>query len=1188
MSERIDRNSLLIQGLQRIIETGLELPLVPLNGKKQPLGDGWQNRPFTAAQLIEAIKDGGVKVPITDKKTLEPVIKKLPLLGFGILLGRPINVNGVRHYLLAVDQDGTSAAKLIEEVSGGVGIPKTVTFASGRPGRCQYLLLVPEKFAPSLRFKKLKTGVKGDDNKDEALEFRWLNQQSVLPPSVHPITGGYFYVDGCALGETEMAIAPNWVIEQMIDDPNPIRGQLMKLALHHNIEVKLNGEGLHQETLQQLDTKVDLVSIVQQKVALRRAGKDLIGKCPFHKDQAESLSVDSSKNLYYCYDCGSNGSVVKFVEQFSETISQRQYKKPPQIFRESVTQKRWTQEDYVRSYLESLSPSRVDDYHDWVAVGMALHSLGEQMLPVWVQWSQQSSKYKSGECEKKWLRFSASKGVGLGTLAHMAKQDGWESPFKKQPQSNYSRQDNSSSPKMPIAEAVEQARQILTSNRSKVEQNTLLEELRTQVGLSSRDWSNSFIRPLKQEFSSQRLKLEVAAYVQESDPFEQIQKKGQICSTYRINSFDLKFLANKLEQEEETPKKIVWSFDEFFNQETNALKWIIPGMLPVGEMILLAALSKTGKTLLATDVIYGVLSGTKVLDCQVGVKGKVLLITSDESEFSTKRRLGLRGFDLLPERNNLRIVTHLDLLNLTTLEEQLEEFRPQLVVIDSLTSITDNIGVSEKDTEFARYVYRLKNLIGRYGAASILIHHENKDKEAKGINKVSGSARIPAAVWGIWQMLAADPDNDQDPRRWLKIKPREGESIILTLSINPKDLWASEGIFEFINEFGDESGEKKSIGERVLNVLKQYSPKGLEYRELNQILNIGRSLYTILDRLEDRQLITKRRSLADQRRWVYAVPIENLPQEAGLRSGKENNDLVGDTPPPQEVFSGEDEFPKSVALSEFQFSQHLVNSYSTVTQQLLNTHTNQVEVLTNSSPEIVKDSTSLEDSQHIKPEKGGVGHNTLKDGNNESQSYCSQTPLIENELPDGSNVDTADTSLATTSSTELAQIINPNLISVYKEGDKVNYVGTDKNKQQHYGGKEMVVHKVNNKDEIACRLPNGQITTWLVEQELAHCQAVEAKSEQSNTSTNVAIDVSEQDIQDAVTALEYTVDEPRFIEVVKEMPRIVITAAWQYLNQTQGHQAVTQLYQRLSNLFADSENVWGLDEDAQGELFGSV
>jgi replicative DNA helicase len=263
-----------------------------------------------------------------------------------------------------------------------------------------------------------------------------------------------------------------------------------------------------------------------------------------------------------------------------------------------------------------------------------------------------------------------------------------------------------------------------------------------------------------------------------------------------------------------------------------------------------------------------------------GIKGRVLLISSDESANSTRRRLRARGFDLLPESSkNLRIITHLDITDLSPLEKELEDFRPHLVIADSLTSITRDSGVSEKDAEFAKPIYKFKELLSRYGAAGILIHHENKDKDAKGINKVSGSARIVAATWGVWQMVATDSNNDKNPTRWLKVKPREGESTTLTLDINPKDLWASQGIFSFIGEFGDESGEKRTQGERVLELLKKFSPRGLEYQEIDCYLNVGKSLYTVLDRLEDRQLITKRRSLTDARRWVYCLPYHTTDED---------------------------------------------------------------------------------------------------------------------------------------------------------------------------------------------------------------------------------------------------------------------------------------------------------------------
>ena len=313
----------LINGLRRIAATNLDLPLVPLNNNKQPLGDAWQHRPFSAAQLIEAIENGGVNVPIKGKT------KQIQPQGFGLLTGHPLTLNNETYYLMAVDQDGRSAIDKIQELSGGQPLPKTVAFTSQRPGRCQYLFLVPEQYKDAIRTKKLKTGANGDDNKPEQLELRWTNLQSVLPPSMHPITGQYHWVEGCAIDEVEIEIAPNWLLEQMLSDPSP--------------------------------------------------------KTP-----------PSSK------------------PKFSSSVHHNSF------------DRQWTELDFALSYLDALSSYRGDDYDDWLTVGMALHSVDDSLLNEWDKWSQQSSKYKPGECEKKWKSFSPNGGVTLGTLAHMAKQDGWQ------------------------------------------------------------------------------------------------------------------------------------------------------------------------------------------------------------------------------------------------------------------------------------------------------------------------------------------------------------------------------------------------------------------------------------------------------------------------------------------------------------------------------------------------------------------------------------------------------------------------------------------------------------------------------------------------------------------------------------------------------------------------------------------
>jgi hypothetical protein len=333
-------NTRLINGLQRLQASGLNLPLIPLNDNKQPLGDSWQNRPFKADELIKAIENGGVDVPIQGKN------KKIPLQGVGLLTGRPITIDGQTYYLMALDQDGASAESKIEELSDGQPLPKTVAFSSGRPGRCQYLFLVPEEYKDAIRTKKIKTGIKGDDGKIEQVEFRYHNLQSVLPPSVHPTTGQYHWVSSCAIDETQIAFAPTWVIEQMLIETTTAEGS-------HPQALPFNGSErvTHSEPLFQ-----------QQKHCVRRDQK-------------------------------------------------------------------WTDIDFALSYLNALSSNRADDYDEWLNVGMALHSVDDSLLNEWDIWSQQSSKYKPGACEKKWKSFSNHGGITLGTLAHLAKLDGWQFPF---------------------------------------------------------------------------------------------------------------------------------------------------------------------------------------------------------------------------------------------------------------------------------------------------------------------------------------------------------------------------------------------------------------------------------------------------------------------------------------------------------------------------------------------------------------------------------------------------------------------------------------------------------------------------------------------------------------------------------------------------------------------------------------
>lgn len=88
--------------------------------------------------------------------------------------------------------------------------------------------------------------------------------------------------------------------------------------------------------------------------------------------------------------------------------------------------------DEIKQALEHIDP---DDYNDWVAVGMALHSAGAEYMETWLDWSKKSNKFREGECERKWNSFQRDLGgVSTRTIFYLAeKHDGWCPPSKHEP-----------------------------------------------------------------------------------------------------------------------------------------------------------------------------------------------------------------------------------------------------------------------------------------------------------------------------------------------------------------------------------------------------------------------------------------------------------------------------------------------------------------------------------------------------------------------------------------------------------------------------------------------------------------------------------------------------------------------------------------------------------------------------------
>lgn len=65
--------------------------------------------------------------------------------------------------------------------------------------------------------------------------------------------------------------------------------------------------------LEDLRSRCDLVEIVSGYVVLKKNGRKYWGLCPFHHEKTASFSVDSDKQLYYCFGCKAGGTVFNFI-----------------------------------------------------------------------------------------------------------------------------------------------------------------------------------------------------------------------------------------------------------------------------------------------------------------------------------------------------------------------------------------------------------------------------------------------------------------------------------------------------------------------------------------------------------------------------------------------------------------------------------------------------------------------------------------------------------------------------------------------------------------------------------------------------------------------------------------------------------------------------------------------------------
>lgn len=216
------------------------------------------------------------------------------------------------------------------------------------------------------------------------------------------------------------------------------------------------------------------------------------------------------------------------------------------------------------------------------------------------------------------------------------------------------------------------------------------------------------------------------------------------------------------------------------------VEWIWSGLLPANDGAIIGGRPKVGKTVTVYAAIAALLKQQPFLGQQPPAPRKVILISDDQGDATTRdllRKYGIWDHPDLIWSSRFRISE----VQIDRLLETIDANPGALVVIDSLRSTTRSSGFTEMDVEMGTILYDLKQAIVTAGGTLWVIHHCNKsDDNAVGIEALSGNSALAGAVnfTATLHHLVIDgkPQKSKPERRLFSEGRGDGLDLLITLS----------------------------------------------------------------------------------------------------------------------------------------------------------------------------------------------------------------------------------------------------------------------------------------------------------------------------------------------------------------------------------------------------------------------
>ncbi|BBD64483.1 putative replicative DNA helicase [Nostoc commune NIES-4072] len=338
-----------------------------------------------------------------------------------------------------------------------------------------------------------------------------------------------------------------------------------------------------------------------------------------------------------------------------------------------------------------------------------------------------------------------------------------------------------------------------------------------------------------------------------------LAKKWKFSSKKEILDFHAKWLDSQSKTQLYTAKEY---FGKYGNREQD---WVVPGLVPTESVVVAYGDGGVGKTRFAfTLAKYACSGGRFTYDGAEIEPMKVLLIETDQGARNTSKLLEMQDFfedELTSDR--LSICEEWTVGEFGKLKQMLKQNQPQLVIIDSLMSVSTSSIYSENDTEYARPIVRLRHLAQEFNCTFLLVHHCNANGEIRGTRAIKFSCDE------LWKLTRQRNEIEEFNALTIEKSRSRGPGAYKFMYDDETWGWKFTGRLED-SAISQGDNQSTNIMSRCIKYLKQHRGIPYEAQELAEELNLNRdTVRRDLKRGVNEGLVRVGRSQRDKRALVY-------------------------------------------------------------------------------------------------------------------------------------------------------------------------------------------------------------------------------------------------------------------------------------------------------------------------------